>query len=203
MEGAGMFFAVSPLRAWHPWTCWSNKNQANSIFWQSACDAEVSAHISKRWGPTKCIRVLMNPTSQRGSRAQSFHCCPAEGSSHHIHWRGAVPQQHGGWGCHGTTWGGESSTFTQSELQGTLPALGFPLRDYLSNILHPGSPETKLWAKTSGKVNCWMRLKGKGGICLIPECYGLNCVLNTLMLKCWALVPQNASLFGDRVFSKL
>ena len=144
----------------------------------------------------------MNPTSQRESRAQSSHCCPAEGSSHHIRWRGAAPQLHGGWGCRGTTWEETTALSLRVNYEGTLPALGFPLRGYLSNILHPGSPETKLWAKTSIKQNHWMRLKTKGGICLIPGCYGLNCIPNTLMLKCWALVPQNASLFGDRVFSK-
>ena len=76
MEGIGMGFAVSPLRAWHPWTCWSNKNQANSIFWQSACDAEVSAHISKRWGPTKCIEFLWILPHREGVEPNPFIAVP-------------------------------------------------------------------------------------------------------------------------------
>ena len=202
MEGAGMFFAVSPLRAWHPWTCWSNKNQENFIFWQSACDAEVGAHISKSWDPTRFSEFLwilphrervepnpliavpqkVAPITSVGEE-QRLSCMAGEVA--------VVPP-------------GEETTALSLRVNyaGTLPALGFPLRGYLSNILHPGSPETKLWAKTSIKRNHWMRLKAKGGICLIPECYGLSCIPNTLMLKCWALVPQNASLFGDRVFSK-
>ena len=203
MEGAGMFSAVSPLRAWHPWTCWSNKNQANSIFWQSACDAEVSAHIRKRWDPTKLIEFLWTLPHREGVEPNPFVAVPQKVAP--ITSVGEEQCLSGMAGEIAVVPPGEERAALSLRVNygGTLPALGFPLRDYLSNILHPGSPEAKLWAKTSRKENCWMRLKGKGGVCLIPACYRLSCILNTLMLKCWALVPQNASLFGDRVFSKL
>lgn len=139
MEGAKMFFAGSPLRAWHPRTCGSSRNQENLVLWQSECDHGVSAPVNKRWDPTEFIEFLgILPHRER------VQPCPFIAVPQKVAPVASVGEEKS-LGC----MSGEVTMVPPAEERaalslrvnprGTLPALGFPL----INILHSGRPETK------------------------------------------------------------
>lgn len=139
MEGARMFFAGSPLRAWPPRTCGSSRNQENLVLWQSECDHGVSAPVNKRWDPTEFIEFLgILPHRER------VQPCPFIAVPQKVAPVASVGEEKS-LGC----MSGEVTMVPPAEERaalslrvnprGTLPALGFPL----INILHSGRPETK------------------------------------------------------------
>lgn len=159
MEGARMFFTVSPLRAWNPWLCWSNRNQENFVIWQFECDDKVNGHVSKRWNHIECIESLSILPHGERVQPRPFIAVPQKVAPITSIWEkkslrcvtsevAVIPPRK------------ERTVLSlRANHRGTLPSLAFPLKDYLSNIPHVSSTETTISAKTSGPRNSRVRLK--------------------------------------------